>query len=226
MENKLINILSQSDLFRNIKPVEIEFLLSNYTYTIKSYTKKDVFALAKDKVNFLMIVLEGSLIARMVSDSGKYVQIDRIKAGRAIAPAIIFATDNVFPVNVIPDENTEVLFMRKEIFLKAMQKNETLLLNFIEIVSNINGFLSKKIHTLSLKSIRGKLAEYILQLSAEQNNSDIVMLHLTRQELADKFAVARQAISRSLSELESEGLIEVDAKRIRIKDCIRLKNEE
>ncbi len=226
MENKLINILSQSDLFRNIKPVEIEFLLSNYTYTIKSYTKKDVFALAKDKVNFLMIVLEGSLIARMVSDSGKYVQIDRIKAGRAIAPAIIFATDNVFPVNVIPDENTEVLFMRKEIFLKAMQKNETLLLNFIEIVSNINGFLSKKIHTLSLKSIRGKLAEYILQLSAEQNNSDIVMLHLTRQELADKFAVARQAISRSLSELEGEGLIEVDAKRIRIKDCIRLKNEE
>lgn len=226
MENKLINILSQSDLFRNIKPVEIEFLLSNYTYTTKSYTKKDVFALAKDKVNFLMIVLEGSLIARMVSDSGKYVQIDRIKAGRAIAPAIIFATDNVFPVNVIPDENTEVLFMRKEIFLKAMQKNETLLLNFIEIVSNINGFLSKKIHTLSLKSIRGKLAEYILQLSAEQNNSDIVMLHLTRQELADKFAVARQAISRSLSELESEGLIEVDAKRIRIKDCIRLKNEE
>lgn len=226
MENKLINILSQSDLFRNIKPVEIEFLLSNYTYTTKSYTKKDVFALAKDKVNFLMIVLEGSLIARMVSDSGKYVQIDRIKAGRAIAPAIIFATDNVFPVNVIPDENTEVLFMRKEIFLKAMQKNETLLLNFIEIVSNINGFLSKKIHTLSLKSIRGKLAEYILQLSAEQNNSDIVMLHLTRQELADKFAVARQAISRSLSELEGEGLIEVDAKRIRIKDCIRLKNEE
>lgn len=226
MGNKLINILSQSDLFRNIKPAEIEFLLSNHTYTTKSYTKKDVFALAKDKVNFLMIVLEGALIARMVSDSGKYVQIDRIEAGRAIAPAMIFATDNVFPVNVIPDGNTEVLFMHKEKFLKAMQENETLLLNFIGIVSNINRFLSKKIHTLSLKSVRGKLAEYILQLSAEQNNSDVVILHLTRQELADKFAVARQAISRSLSELENEGLIEVDTKRIRIKNRTKLRDEE
>ncbi len=223
---KTIKALSEAELFEGLSNSDIEYFLQNNAYSIRNYASNDVFALAGDKVNYLMVVLEGVLIARMVSDSGKYIQIDRIEKGRIIAPAMLFATNNVFPVNVIPDTDTAVLFMHKDIFLKAIHRSEKLLFNFMRIVSDINSFLSTKIHSLSLKTIRGKLAEYFLQLSESQGKKDIITLNLTRQELADKFAVSRQALSRSLSELEEAEFIEIKGREIKIKDRQGLRNEE
>ena len=222
----LIPILSQSDLFIGMSRIEIEDFLTDHTYKTNSYNKNDIFALAGNRVNHLMIVLKGSLIARMVSDSGKYIQIDKIDTGRVIAPAIIFATENTYPVNVIPEDNVSVFFMHKDTFLKAMNGNEKLLHNFIRIVSDINRFLSSKIHSLSLKSIRGKLAQYILKESEMQNKENTIRIKFTRQELADEFAISRQALIRSLTELEEEGFITIKGREITIRDRNALKNEE
>lgn len=224
--DELIKNLSQSDLFRGMKRVEIETFLEDNAFKIVKYTKNDVFALAGDKVNYLMLVLQGGLIARMVSESGKYIQIDKMEEGRVIAPAMLFATDNVYPVNVVPEGDAMVFFMHRDAFLRAMHRNERLLHNFIRIVSDINRFLSGRIHSLSLKTIRGKLAEYILQESKRQGNQATITLSMTKQELADKFAVARQALSRSLSELEEEGLITLKGKKIVILNESRLSAEE
>lgn len=226
MKDDMIGFLLKSELFKGLVPAEIESFLENNEYKVEEYTRNDVFALAGNKVNHLMIVLEGELIARMVSDSGKYIQIDKIGEGRVVAPAMLFASDNVFPVNVIPESNTSVFFMNKNVFLKAMHQNEILLYNFIRIVSDINRFLSTKIHSLSLKTIRGKLSEYIIQQSIKTGGVDTIVLSLTKQELADKFAVARPALSRSLSELEEDGLILIKGKEITILDRKRLSGEE
>lgn len=222
MKLNLVDHLSQTDLFSNIDKTEVEVFLEKNVYNIKEYTKNDVFALAGDKVNYLMLVIDGSLTARMVSESGKYIQIDKIDTGRIVAPAMLFASHNVFPVNVIPEENTSVFFMHRDCFLSAMHRNEKLLHNFIQIVSDINRFLSTKIHSLSLKSIRGKLAEYILQESDKIGGENTIRLTLSKQELADKFAVTRQALSRSLSELEDAGMIIVKGREITIinKGCL------
>lgn len=222
MELDILDALSKSTLFENIKREEVESFLDKNTYRIKEYTKNDVLALAGDKVNHLIIVIKGELIARMVSESGKYIQIDNFSPGRIIAPAMLFATDDVFPVNVIHEEDASVFFMHKDTFLKAMHQNEKLLHNFIRIVSDINRFLSTKIHSLSLKTIRGKLAEYILVESKKQQSLNKITLPMTKQELADKFAVARQALSRSLSELEEEGLVSIRGREIKILDRERL----
>lgn len=226
MEQDLINILSKSDLFYEVGQHEIEAFLTNGSFKIKEYSKSDVFALAGDRVNHLMLVLDGTLIARMVSESGKYIQIDKIESGRIVAPAMLFATHNLFPVNVIPENNTSVFFMHRDSFLKAMHQNEKLLHNFIRIVSDINRFLSTKIHSLSLKTIRGKLAEYILQESEKQGGKQKINLPMSKQELADKFAIARQALSRSLSELEEEGIISIKGKVIEILDESKLASIE
>lgn len=226
MKDNHIDILSHSDLFKGISYKEILSFLDRNEYRVESYTKNDVFALAGDKVNYLMIVLEGELIARMVSDSGKYIQIDKIGEGRVVAPAMLFASNNVFPVNVIPESNVFVFLMNKNVFLKAMLQNEILLYNFIQIVSDINHFLSTKIHSLSLKTIKGKLSEYILQQSDRIGGNRTITLTLTKQELADKFAIARPALSRSLSELEEDGLILVKGKSITILDRNKLLGQE
>lgn len=216
MTKPLVDTLATSNLFEGIATAEIEMLLSGHNYDIREYNSDDVFALTGSKVNHLMIVIEGGLNTRMVSDSGKYIQIEKIEKGKVVAPAMLFATRNEFPVNVIPEDETSVFFMHRESFLKAMQENEKLLMNFIRSVSDINRFLSSRIRSLSLKSIRGKLSEYLLLLSGEQGNKNQITIPLTRQELADKFAVSRQSLIRSLTELEEEGLISVEGREVTI----------
>ncbi|MDD4055559.1 MAG: Crp/Fnr family transcriptional regulator [Bacteroides sp.] len=222
----LETILMSSNLFKEISQEEIEQLTRRYAYKIKNYSPKDVFALAGDRINELTIVLQGTLVTNMVSESGKYIQIDRLDKGRIVAPAMLFAEDNCCPVNVLPINDVLVFTMHKNVFLDVLNAHNKVLFNFIRIISDVNRFLTEKIHLVSLKSIRGKIAEYILRLAQEQESNTIVNLNLSRQALADKFGVSRQALSRSLSELNEEGLINVQGKKITIINRERLLAEE
>ncbi len=85
------------------------------------------------------------------------------------------------------------------------------------MISNRSQFLSEKIKFLNFKTIKNKLAHYILQIAAEKDKTSIV-LNMTQNELADFFAVARPSVSRALGELEDEGFIEAAGKNIRILD--------
>lgn len=225
IEEEVINQLTYCPLFQGIDAQEIEKLLENSGYKLDSYGKNDIVALIGYPCNHLLIILKGTLIARMVSDSGKFVDIEKMGVGKVLAPAMLFADDNVFPVNVLPEEDVVLFKIKKEKFLEWMQNNAKMLSNFIRLISNVNRFLSQKIHFLSLKSLRGKIAEYLITLSEQDNNSSIVSIPLTRQDMADKFGVSRQSLIRSLSELEALNFIKVEGRNIKLLDVDALMAE-
>ena len=94
--------------------------------------------------------------------------------------------------------------------------NDLLLVNFLDLISNRSQFLSEKIKFLSFKTIKGKLAHYILQHAGKE--SFFLTLEMTQNELADFFGVARPSVARALGELETEGYIEAKGKKIKITD--------
>lgn len=222
----ILSRLTNTALFKGIGEDESVAFLEKYPYKIKYYDKGDLFAMAGDRCNKMMIVLEGELLARMDNGAGKYVVIDRIGINRIIAPAILFAQDNRFPVTVQVEKPTALFVMEREIFLKSMQEHERILFNFIQSVSDINRFLSEKIRFLSLKSIKGKLGQYLFELKPTNTDPYTVMLPVTRQDLADKFGVSRQSLVRTLSELEEENIISINHKMITIIDLKKLRTLE
>ena len=226
MDEKEINTLLQSDLFAGFTTQELTGLLDNLYYKINRYNKDDILALSGDRCKDLMVVISGNLIARMVASSGKFVQIDKIGPGRVVAPAILFATHNVYPVNVLIEKEVVLFSVSRSTFLKAMQSNEKLLLNFIRSISDINRFLSEKIRFLSLKTLRGKIAAYLLSASMAQDNTLKVRIKESCQELSEKFGVSRQSLARSISELEDEGILTASARTITILDKNKLRNCE
>ena len=95
-------------------------------------------------------------------------------------------------------------------------RSDRILINFLDMISNRSQFLSEKIKFLSFKTIKGKLAQFILQRAGE-DKSDIV-LEMTQNDLADFFGVARPSVARALGEMEDAGLIEARGKNIKILD--------
>jgi len=68
-------------------------------------------------------------------------------------------------------------------------------------------FLAQRLRMSQFGSIRQKLALYLIDHSPADRRSP-VRIPNTRQELADIFGVARPSVSRVISELEQEGVIE------------------
>ena len=122
----------------------------------------------------------------------------------------------------VETEGAVELFRMKPETLKAlMDTDETLRMNFIRILSNIDVFLTKKMKILSLFTVREKVAYLLLEQAGEQG-SDEIHLERSRQEIADSFGIQKFSLLRVLSGLEKEGTIEIHGKNIRILNRRRL----
>ncbi len=115
-----------------------------------------MIAQSDDEITSQMVVLKGSVKGEMVDFTGKTIKIEDIASPRPLAPAFLFGNRNVFPVNIVANEEVDLLVIPKSSFIQLLQMNENILENFLSIISNRAQFLSNKIKFLSFQTIKGK----------------------------------------------------------------------
>jgi CRP-like cAMP-binding protein len=163
--------------------------------------------------------LKGSVKAEMISNSGAVLNIEIIDAPKPLASAFLFAENNRFPVDVVALEDCEIIIISKELIMKQLACNEAFLQEFMAFNSNRTHFLSERLKFLSLKTIKGKLAQYILARATKMDFT----LDMSQTALAEYFGVARPSLSRSLSEMVSECIISLKGKKGKIYNINALK---
>ena len=196
--------------------MELENLLSMYPYAVKSYVKGNVLASRDDEYTGLMVVLEGSVKGEMVDSSGKVVKIEDISAPRPIAPAFLFGQNNRLPVDVVANDVVKVVVIPRSSMVGIMQASSQVLTNYLDMMSNRATFLSNKLYFLSFRSIKEKLAHYLLDLSKGQ--LIIFSLPMGQQELADYFGVTRSSLARVFADMERDGLVAFDRRKVTLLD--------
>jgi CRP/FNR family transcriptional regulator, dissimilatory nitrate respiration regulator len=206
--------LSKAPLFKGLSTTDIEAVLSSVPYRVMKFKTGSLISQSGEPVKSLLVVISGTVKGEMVDDTGRVIKIEDIPAPGALATAFLFGNRNRFPVNVVALSDGELLSVDKSEFLKLLMRNDVILINFLDMISNRSQFLSEKIKFLNFKTIKGKLAHFILQKAAGDKSS--IVLDMTQSDLADFFGVARPSVSRALGELEAEGYIEAYGKKIRI----------
>jgi CRP/FNR family transcriptional regulator, dissimilatory nitrate respiration regulator len=207
-------LLSRSPIFKGLDAASTESLLKTINYRVRKFPAGSVIAVSGDEVTSLHIVISGMVKGEMVDYEGRTLKIEDIGAPRALAPAFLFGSGNRFPVNVTSVTDAELLIVDKQDFVKLLCSNDHLLSNYLDTISNRSQFLSDKIKFFTFKTIKGKLAHYILEKSGK--NQVRIRFGRTQQELAEFFGVARPSLSRALRELEDEGFITASGKEITI----------
>lgn len=150
-----------------------------------------------DPCRALMVLVEGQAEARMTGEEGREVLVDHLKAPMLLAPAFLFATPNIVPVEVNAVTDCAVWHINREAFFEFMQHEPTVLRAFLEILSERGRFLSKKMRTFAVNSLRSRVVEYI------EANGCITSVVAAAQELG----VTRPSLSRVLSEMLDEGVV-------------------
>lgn len=213
--------LENCPVFIGLSSEEIESLFDQINFQIKKYNEGQMVTHAGDTVDKLIVVLNGSVKGEMVDFSGKTIKIEDIEAPKPLAIAFLFGKANRFPVNVVSNTESELLIIPKESVLRLFSMNQIILLNYLNTISDRSQFLSDKIKLLSFHSVRGKIANYILQLA--QDGSRQITLPLSQNQLAELFGVARPSVGRGMRELHNEGILKVEGKRVSILNMKELK---
>jgi len=204
---------------QNIPVHERERFLDALKIKTKTFKKGEWIAQQGDTVNALYILLKGSVKAEMFSESGTILNIETIHAPQPLAPAFLFAENNRFPVDVVALEDVEIILISKESIIKQLAQNETFLHGFMAFNSNRVHFLSERLKLLSTKTIKGKLAQYIL---ARTSNMCFTM-DMNQTTLAEYFGVTRPSLSRSIAEMVNEGMINIKGKHGKVLDIGKLR---
>jgi len=216
-EENIIGLLRDCKLFQSMGIEEIEELLGGKLGRVKEYASGTLIAQAGEEVRFMHILLLGSVKAEMVDYTGKVIKIEDIAPTRPLAPAFLFGSKNSYPVNISAAADVMVLSIPRDRFLGILQESEKVLVNFINILSSRSQFLSSKIKFLSFTSIKGKLAQYLLDLSRQKGSNTVALPH-SQSQLAELFGVTRPSIGRAIGELKQDGIIRAEGKKAEILD--------
>ena len=207
----MIPALVNNPLFRGITPERLFADLEEISFHTRSYKKGEILAQQGAVCNRLVILTKGSVRGEMIDYSGRLIKVEDIAAPRAIAPLFLFGEENRYPVEVTANEPTEVIELPKSSVLSLFRKNEQFLENYMNLSANYARTLSDKLFFMSFKTIRQKLASYLLRLYKQQQQTHIT-LDRSQQELSDYFGVSRPSLARELA----HGLLIADRKHITI----------
>jgi CRP-like cAMP-binding protein len=193
-------------LCKEKSPEEIAQIKCTIPHSIKKFKKGEYIAYQGDEIASLYMLTKGKVKTGIVSDPGLTLQIEELKAPYPLAAAFLFAKNNHFPVDVIALEESEIILITKDSLEKQMAKCPHFLRGFMAFSADRIQFLSERLKIFSLKGIKAKVAFYILQRT--KNNHFELGKSIT--SLAEYFGVERPSLSRAISEMVHDGLIEFE----------------
>lgn len=119
-------------------------------------------------------------------------------------------------------EDAKICFIPREVFLNTLMKNTEFFKKVTKAISHELGVMEAKLTDATQKSIRERLAHVLLQLASnygiEGGGVQQIDLILSREEIAGIVGTATESVIRLLSEFKKDNLIELDGKKIIIKD--------
>ncbi len=158
-----------------------------------------------DPCRALMVLVEGQAEARMMGEEGRELLVDRLKAPMLLAPAFLFSTTNIVPVEVTAVTDCIVWHINREAFFEFMQQEPTVLRAFLEELSAKGRFLSGKMRSFAVKGLKNRVVEYLETHGSITSVADV----------AQQLGATRPSLSRVLSDMLDEGLIVKEEKGYR-----------
>jgi CRP-like cAMP-binding protein len=155
------------------------------------------------------------------ASNGKEQIIQLAKEGDFLGYAALLGEENYSNSSMIV-EDAKICFVPREAFMNSILHNTPFLRRITKSLSNEIGVMEDKLTDATQKSIRERLAFVLLQLGStygvEGGGNQKIDLILSREEIAGIVGTATESVIRLLSEFKKDNLIDLEGKKIIIKD--------
>jgi len=207
-----IDVLAGSDLFSGINPDEIAKLVNCLQAKKKNYKKDDFIIEDGGKIYDFGIVLSGTIRTLKWDEFTDKIFLVNI-AGKSASMGVMCAAslEHISPVSVQADDDVSVMFFSfDQIFNQCEKKcpsHSKFLKNYVNAVAGHAVYLYGRIECLIKPTIREKILNFLKYESRGQNRK-IFSISVNRNHMAEYLNVDRSALSRELSNMKKDGLID------------------
>lgn len=201
-------MLNENILFSGLSNQRIQAVLDSTGYTQKKYSAGDIIVHQGDAVHNIGIVTAGSATGKKYTANGEEIVVSVLTENKIFGDVLSGADGFASPVTVQARTDCTVLFINYEKLLYSPHPQaHRILQNMIQNISLKYFAQNKRMEILMMKSVRSKVTAYLeWQRSAKGSRS--FSIDMDRQLMADFLGVERSALSRELSRMKKDGLID------------------
>jgi CRP-like cAMP-binding protein len=180
---------------------------------IRIFCQDEFLFHAGDRAEGFYYVQYGEVRIFRMDEHGREVEVVRLGPGDFFGEAIVFVAGE-FPAYAQAVRKSQILyFSNKDVFCQIEKKPSTAR-SIITLLAQKCVVLNRRIETLELRSVRQRLAQFLLSFE----------LKMKKTELARFLGTIPETLSRNLRQLQEEKLIEVHGRRIAVLDRSLLKH--
>ena len=169
----------------------------------------------------LYIIARGRVRIFKASASGREQVLAINGPGDTVAELPVF-DGGPYPASVIAVDDVEIAFISRRDFQNYCIEHPEVALKMLATVGARLRNLVGIIEELSFTTIRQRLVSALLRLAQSEGKKTEQGIEITlpgsHQELASQLGTVRELVSRNLTRLQAEGLLEVDARQVVIKN--------
>lgn len=181
-----------------------------------------------DTCSSLYVINRGSLKVFTLNKEGKEQILYILKEGDFLGDINLFKEEK-FQFSASALEDTNLCILSKANFYKILEENPEINIKILEYTYDKIINLEKLVKALTSKDIDARISFLLINLAntfGKSKNGQIeIDFYMGREDMANFLGVTRETVSRRLSLLQNENIIEIaENKKIVIKDMETLKD--
>jgi len=226
MDQRYQKVLSECMLFRGMASQELSALLDCLDFRVRRFSRNDIVNIAGDPFEGVGVILSGQADVIKENNAGERMIMTMLKPGDLFGEMAAFSGVGKWPATVVAHTDCSIIYVPADKLTGQCEKtcagHRRLIINMLGILSKKALTLSKKLEYLSIRSVRGRIANFLLE-HYKNNGQAIFMLPMNRNEMADFLNITRPSLSREMSRMRDDGILDFHRSSVRITDIAALK---
>lgn len=210
-----------NSVFTKLLPDEIQYI--NERKRCAKYEKGMIMYDEGNRTNGFYCISKGIVKVYKTGVEGKEQIIRFAKKGEIIGyTSILSGEASSTSAKVL--EESRICFIYTSDLYYLLKKNAEFGIELLQLACTELTEANDYITDIAQKSVRERLAEVLVSLKKNfgLNEDGVLQIYLTREELANLIGTATESVIRLLSEFKQDKLIELQGRKIKILDEIRL----
>lgn len=175
-----------------------------------------------DPARRIWLCRTGQLKLFRLSDAGQEKIIAIINPGRSFAEATLFMPSRVYPVHCAALKPSELVGFDADDLVETLHQDPQACFRLLGTLSRRMHEKINQIESLALQNAHLRIAHYLLDEYRRRNAPRTFRLEASKKHIAGLLAVQPETLSRSLTALQRDGALDMDARCITILDPEKL----
>jgi CRP/FNR family transcriptional regulator/CRP/FNR family cyclic AMP-dependent transcriptional regulator len=212
--------LKKVPFFRGLPPREIARIFS--ISSVKRYAAGEMVFAKQDLGNTFFIVKSGRIKIFTSVGADKKKTFAFLKKGDFFGEMSLLG-GKVRSASALAADDSELFVISKANFKRLLQENADFTLQLLHTLAERLNKCNKEIESMLFHNILGRLAEAILELSADKHTKPVKMA-IDQNELAQYLGTTRVPVCRAINTLKRSGVIDYRRGELVILDQARLRS--